>query len=61
MEATIQALEKGAADSLSLLETISAIEKKNNEDEETIENNLDDEKMERRLYTLEKRRLGSDV
>ena len=64
MEDSIQALEKRTDNSFNLIEgKISAIENKNDKAEETITNNLDDEKMvkmDRRIYILEKRRLGSD-
>ena len=64
MEARFQALEKGAGDKISLLEEkLSAIEKKNEENEEIITNNINDDiinKMERKIYILERRRLGAD-
>ena len=54
MEADINSLEKGTGDNISLLEEqISAIEKRNEENEETITNTLNNDKitkLERRIY-----------
>ena len=54
MEADIHSLEKGTGDNISLLEEqISAIEKRNEENEETTTNTLNNDKitkLERRIY-----------
>ena len=58
METTIETLQKSLSDTVCLLhEQISYIEKRN---EETHNNDVKIVTMERRIYILEKRRLGTD-